>query len=91
MAVKVIKEDRNELLKLSADLRRVSYWPYDGRIKLAEKFLDQAPQKYASLNQKIGCYQNIWQEIRKISQLKDDHLKASEKALTASLILQNHA
>lgn len=80
-----------DLANLSTDLRRISYWIYEGQFELAKQFLEQAHKKYALLKPQIECYDNIWEEIEKIAALKDGRLKAAERALTASLILLHQA
>lgn len=80
-----------DLANLSTDLRRISYWLYEGRMALAQKFLNEAPKKYSQINPKIGCYDNVWQELKKIESLKKNRLKAAEKSLTASTILLHAA
>ncbi len=80
-----------DLLNLSTDLRRISYWLYQDRVELAKQFLKQAKKTYQNINPKIGCYKNIWKEIEEISNLKGGLLRASERALTASLILKHRS
>lgn len=78
---------KKDLANLSTDLRRISYWLYQGRIDLAQSFLKRCPQIYQKINPQISCYHNIWAELKKIADLKEGSIKASERALTASLIL----
>lgn len=82
---------KKNLANLSADLRRISYWLYQGRIDLAQSFLKRCPQVYQGINPRISCYRNIWAELEKIANLEGGLVKASERALTASLILLHHS
>ena len=75
------------LANLSTDLRRISYWLYQGQIDLAKKFLERCPKTYSDLNPRISCFENIWDELKKIENLKEGRLKEAERALTASVIL----
>jgi hypothetical protein len=77
---------KKDLANFSTDLRRISLWLYHQNYDLANQFLDLAPKKYR-LNSQIGCFNNIWDEIDKIKNLKGGHLKAAERALTLSSIL----
>ena len=79
---------KTDLANFSTDLRRVSYWIYEGRINLAINCLKDCRQKYHKVNSKTGGYKNIWDEVKKIESLKDN---ASERALTLSIILKNRA
>jgi hypothetical protein len=81
---------KQDLLNLSADLRRVAYWAYDGRKELISNTAKFARKNYSRLPNKIACYPNIWQLLDQIAKEKNN-LKASEQALTASIILKNHA
>ncbi|MFC1790752.1 hypothetical protein ACFLZP_04700 [Patescibacteria group bacterium] len=78
------------LANLSTDLRRISYWFYQGRTKLARKLLDHCLKTYSNLNTSIGCYPSLKKELLAIKKLSSQKLKAAEKALTASLILLHH-
>lgn len=78
---------KNSLANLSTDLRRISYWLYQGRLDLAKLFLVHCQKTYRGLNPKIGCYKNIWIELKKIADLEGGQIEASERALTTSLIL----
>jgi hypothetical protein len=77
----------NSLADFSTDLRRISYWLYDGRTKLAKESLARCKKLFAAINPKIGCFENIWDEIDLISSLKEGRKKAAERALTLSRIL----
>ncbi len=81
----------NKMLCLAVDLRRVAYWLYRGDLKLAKSTLDLLPVKYSDLPSKIACYDDIWVELKRISDLSDGVNKAAERACTASVILQNAA
>jgi hypothetical protein len=81
----------NQGKNFAVDLRRISYWLHGGQIKLARKMLSKTKIMYAELDKKIGCFENIWDEIGKINSLEDGRLKASERALTLSTIIFNHS
>ncbi len=74
----------------STDLRRVSYWIYQGNFELSKKFLVSFKNKY-KIDGKIACFKNIWDEIDKLKKLKGGRLKASEGATTISSILLQEA
>lgn len=67
----------NDLNNLSMDLRRASYFFQENDRELAQKFVDRS-QKY-NLSDK---YKNLILKIK-----NEDRLKASEMAMTASIIL----
>jgi hypothetical protein len=68
---------KQDLANLSMDLRRASYFFQQNDVVLAQKFVDRS-QKY-NLSEK---YRNL------ILKIKDENnLKASEIAMTASIIL----
>ena len=74
-----------QLANFSTDLRRVSYWIYQGRFELAQKTLNLGRRKYKTIS-KVGCFDNVWSEIEKINN-REDRLKAAERASTLSSIL----
>ena len=82
---------KQDLLNLSTDLLRISYWIYDGRLDLANKFLSLCRKKYSKVNSRLGCYDNVWKEIDKIKKLEGGREKAAERASTASVILRQQA
>ena len=82
---------KEDLANLSTDLRRISYWLYQNRVNLAKSFLVRCRKTYRQINPKIGHYDDIWAEVEKIDNLEGGLIKASERALTASLILLHHA
>jgi len=71
----------------AADLRRIAYWIYKGQRNLAVSMLKNSRGLYKEINPKIGCYENIWDEVGKIERLEGGKDKAAERALTASVIL----
>lgn len=75
----------------AADLRRISYFIYNGRIKLARQMIGNCRRKYRDVNRKIGCYEDIWEEIGKIEKLVGGKNKAAERASTASVILLHNS
>ena len=77
----------NDLANFAADLRRISYWTYKGQKSLAVSMLKKIKELYKGINPKIGCYENIWNEVEKIENLEGGKYKAAERALTASVIL----
>lgn len=79
-----------ELANLSTDLRRISYWFYQGRTKLALSFLDHCLKIYPNLDISIGCYPSLKEELLGIKKLTKQKFKAAERSLTASLILLHH-
>jgi len=81
----------NDLARFSTDLRRISYWIYEERFKLAQDFIDRCFKTYRNINPKVGCYKNIWSELEKIYSLRGGRKKAAERALTASQILLSRA
>ena len=66
-----------DLANLSMDLRRASYFFQQNDVELAQKFVDRS--------QKYNMPENIKNLISKIK--NDDNLKASEMAMTVSIIL----
>lgn len=75
---------------LATDLRRISYWIYDGDIKLSRKFLDISKQKY-KIKSHVGCFNNIWNEIKKIRDLEGGKYVAADRAATLSSILMQES
>ena len=75
----------------SADLRRIAYWIYEKRFNLAKKMLGKCKLLYREISPKVGCYENIWDEIKKIEKLEGGKNKAAERASTASVILLNNS
>ena len=71
---------KEDYLKISADLRRIAYWLYEGNEALAINFLTQLKTMYPMLDKKI------WNEVEKIKNKEEDILKRSERALTLSAI-----
>lgn len=76
----------NDYAKLSTDLRRVSNWIYHGNFKLSKKMIKIAQNKY-KIDDRVGCFENIWDEIKKIKLVVGGRLKAAERALTLSSML----
>ena len=79
------------LANLSTDLRRISYWIIEKDFKMATKFLKLSREKYSTVPKKVGCYNNIWEEIKTIEKTITDKDKAAERAMTASIILLDQA
>lgn len=67
----------DDLNNLSMDLRRASYFFQQNDVVLAQKFVDRS--------QKYNLSENIKNLILKIK--NDDNVRASEMAMTASIIL----
>lgn len=80
-----------DLANFSTDLRRISYWIIEKDFEMAKKFLHLSKEKYKNVPTKIGCYKNIWTEISKIENMTTNREKASERAMTASVILLDEA
>lgn len=78
---------KNDLASFSTDLLRISRFIYDGQDNLVERFLDFCRVTYSKMNPKVGCYQNIWQELDKIQSRIGGRLQAAERALTLSRIM----
>lgn len=78
---------KKDLGNFSTDLFRISYWILAKNSGLVKKFLQHCYKAYSDVGPKIGCYQNIWQELKKIENLQGGRLKSAERALTASRIL----
>jgi|GEM_PF-2158054 len=74
------------LANLSTDLRRISYWIYNGNDKLAAKFLDDIKTRY-KIKKKIGVYNNIWLEIKKVRDYEGGKIMAADRAATLSSVI----
>jgi len=81
----------DQVASLAADLRRVSYWIYEGQTELAQAVLKGAQGKYKAIPPEVGCYQDIWREIAEIGKVGQGKDRAAERALTASVILLSSA
>ena len=77
----------NDIKNLAVDLRRIAYWIYYRQDELANTMLGKINKMYKDVSPKIGCYENIWSEIKKMEKLEGGRYKAAERALTASVIL----
>ena len=75
-----------QLANLSTDLRRISYWIYDGKTDLAKKFILNAKNKY-KIKSSIGPFNNIWVELKKIETLEGGRIRAADRASTIGSIL----
>lgn len=80
-----------DLANFSTDLMRISYWIYNKNDKLANQFLGLCRKNYNKVNPKIGCHEDIWEEIKKIDGFENDRLHAAERALTLSRILMMYS
>lgn len=76
-----------DVTNFSTDLLRISSWIYLGEDKLAKQFLDLCYRNYSRLKTKVGCYEDIWEEIKKIENRKENRYRRAERALTLSRIL----
>lgn len=76
-----------DLANFSTDLLRISYWIYHNEDNLAMKFLDLCRKNYSGVKTQAGCYENIWDEVKKIENIKANRMHAAERALTLSRIL----
>lgn len=77
---------KKDLLNFSTDLRRISYWAYEGKDDLVKETLQRARRIY-KLPKKIGPFQNIWEEIKKIEKQEDGQYVTADRAGTVSSIL----
>jgi len=75
---------KKDNLNWSADLRRIAFWLQTGNIVLAEKFIKRGKEMYQN-GKRIGGREWTWW-FSEIS--SKDYLKASERALTWSLLLK---
>lgn len=76
--------DKFKMEAMSADLRRVSYWIYDGRKELANRFLRRCKQMGTELTIKIQN-KNLTDQLAMIE--NDDRMHGAERALTISRIV----
>lgn len=81
----------NDLANFSTDLLRISYWIYYKNDSLAKNFLEICRKNYGNINSKVGNYQNVWEEINKISDFENNRMQTAERALTLSRILLMNA
>lgn len=79
-----------ELAKFSTDLRRISYWIYNGNNDLVKKFISKARSIY-KIAPSQGSYKDIWKEIEKIEKLDGGRIKAADRASTLSSIMFQEA
>ena len=77
-----------QLANLSTDLRRISYWIYDGKEKLVKNYIEKIKPKY-KINKPVGIYKDVWKEVEKIKLGKEGSVRAADRATTlASILLQ---
>jgi len=76
-----------DLANFSTDLLRVSYWIYHQNDSLAMEALDFCRKNYSGIKTRLGCYKNVWDEIKKIEEVEANRMHAAERALTLSRIL----
>jgi hypothetical protein len=75
---------KKDNLKWSADLRRIALWLQTGNIVMANKFIKRGKDMYQD-GKNVGGREWKWW-FSEIS--RKDYLKASERALTWSLLLK---
>ena len=76
------------LANLSTDLRRISYWIYNGNIELGMDFLSRVKKMY-KIERSVGPFKDIWDEIEKVKSLEGGRVRAADRASTlASILLQ---
>jgi len=80
-----------DFANFSTDLLRVSYWIYHRNDSLAMKTLDFCRKNYSGIKTQIGCYKNVWDEVKKIEAIKANRMQSSERALTLSRILMMYS
>ena len=69
LSKRCLNYDMNSYQNMSADLRRLAYWIYEGRDNLAQKMLKIVKEKYKGVPISVGCYENIWKEIEDIENI----------------------
>jgi hypothetical protein len=75
-----------QLANFSTDLRRISNWICEGNFNMARDNIKRLKTKYENITS-VGVYKNIWDEIEKIEQNKEGHLRSSDRATTLGSIL----
>jgi hypothetical protein len=75
-----------QLANLSTDLRRISYWIYDGKDDLVSDYLSKIRDKY-DIDKSIGVYDDIWREISIIQKGTEGKYKSAEMASTLGSVL----
>lgn len=80
-----------DLANFSTDLLRISYWIYHGQDLMASNFLNICKKNYRAINSKVGVYNDIWEEMDKISEFKQNRLQSAERALTLGRILMMYS
>lgn len=79
-----------QLASLSTDLKRVSYWIYQGKKVLVTDYLLTIKKKY-KIKAKIGPYNDIWKEIDLIGSAKEQDIRSADRATTLGSILLQEA
>lgn len=77
---------KDDLLNWSTVLRRISWWLQTGNILLAEKFIERGQKLYPAGTMVANRKWEWW--MKEIQQV--DTIKASEVALTWSLLIKNY-
>ncbi len=77
-----------EYLNLSTDLRRISVWLVEKRVKLAEPFIKKSLEAFGK-NQKIVGKKKVGEWLRGIAAFRLRGWKSAEDALTLSVMLKN--
>lgn len=79
-----------QLANLSTDVRRISNWIYDGRIELVRDNIKRIKNNNANVKS-VGIYENIWDELEKISNNKEGNVRSADRATTLGSILLQEA
>jgi len=75
-----------QLANLSTDLRRISYWIYEGKTGFVKDYIFKIKNKY-QIKSPVGPYENVWKEIDLIGSGIEDRLRSADRAGTLSSIL----
>ena len=79
-----------QLANLSTDLRRISYWIYEGKSDLVEKYFQKIEGKY-QIDKAIGPFTDLGREIELIKSGKGGRVRSADRAGTLSSILLQEA
>lgn len=77
-----------DYLNLSTDLRRISLWIQEGRVGLAEPFIQKSLLIFGK-DRKIVGKKEIGDWLYRIAEFEKRGWKSAEDALTLSILLKN--
>lgn len=77
-----------DYLNLSTDLRRISLWIQEGRVGLAEPFIEKSLLTFGK-DRKIIGKKKIGEWLKRVADYKTRDWKSAEDALTLSVMLKN--